>query len=133
LTNLSQPASTSAKCPKLSVGDKVRIHYHPPGRTQSYVEGKISRVDVDTSAGRVFVVDVTYDVIHDVEQALLPGYQNYVLYERWEDFPGRIEMLLKAESQPAPEREPEPLPEEIARRDPRKPGNVIAAIFGRRG
>ena len=130
MTNLSQPISTSAECPKLSVGDEVRVHYHPPGRTQSYVEGRISRIDVDTTAGRVFVIDVTYDVIHDVEQALLPGYQNYVLYERWEDFPGRIEMLFRAKShpdlEPALEHEAEP---EAFRG---KPSNVISAIFGRR-
>ena len=93
---------------------------------------------MDTSAGRVFVIDVTYDVIHDVEQTLLPGYQNYVLYERWEDFPGRIEMLFRAESQPdlepalEQEAEPEPVQGDVERQEPRRPGNVISAIFGRR-
>ena len=48
----------------IAVGDAVRIHYHPPGWTRSFVEGVVSRVEMATSLGRGFMVDVTYDVIH---------------------------------------------------------------------
>jgi hypothetical protein len=51
---------------KIAVGDEVRIHYHPPGSTKSFVEGVVSRVDVTTLRGRVFVVDVTYDPSYGV-------------------------------------------------------------------
>jgi hypothetical protein len=78
---------------KIAVGDEVRVHYHPPGPRQSFVEGVVSRVEVSTLRGRVFVVDATYEVILDREQPIKSGYQNYVLYERWEEFPGRIEVL----------------------------------------
>jgi hypothetical protein len=130
---------------KIAVGDEVRVHYHPPGPTKSFAEGVVSRVDVSTLRGQVFVVDVTYDVILDREQPIKPGYRNYVLYERWEDFPGRVEMLPQAEQEPMPEpeqevereptREPAPEPEldpEAEHRDFRGLGNVIGALFGRR-
>ena len=96
---------------KIAVGDEVRVHYHPLGPRQSFVEGVVSRVEVSTLRGRVFVVDATYEVILDREQPIKSGYQNYVLYERWEEFPGRIEVLSEAQQEPAraPEhgREPE--------------------------
>ena len=90
---------------KIAVGDAVRVHYHPPGPRQSFVEGVVSRVEVSTLRGRVFVVDATYEVILDREQPIKDGYQNYVLYERWEEFPGRIEVLSEAQQEPgrAPE------------------------------
>jgi hypothetical protein len=81
---------------KIAVGDEVRVHYHPPGPRQSFVEGVVSRVEVSTLCGRVFVVDATYEVILDHEQPIKDGYQNYVLYERWEEFPGRIEVLSES-------------------------------------
>src|SRR5919112_2685143 len=81
---------------RVEVGDKVRVHYHPPGRVRSFVEGVVRRTDVSTLRGRVFVVDVTSEVVLDREQSVKPGYQNYVLYERWEEFPGRIEVLSEA-------------------------------------
>lgn len=85
--------------PALSIkaGDKVRVHYHPPGQVRSFVEGVVRRTDVSTLRGRVFVVDVTSEVVLDREQPVKPGYQNYVLYERWEEFPGRIEVLSEPE------------------------------------
>jgi hypothetical protein len=86
---------------KIAVGDEVRVHYHPPGPRQSFVEGVVSRVEVSTLRGRVFVVDATYEVILDREQPIKSGYQNYVLYERWEEFPGRIEVLSEAQQEPA--------------------------------
>jgi hypothetical protein len=90
---------------KIAVGDEVRVHYHPPGPRQSFVEGVVSRVEVSTLRGRVFVVDATYEVILDREQPIKNGYQNCVLYERWEEFPGRIEVLSEAQQEPgrAPE------------------------------
>jgi hypothetical protein len=132
---------------KVSIGDEVRVHYHPPALTKSFAEGVVSRVDVTTLRGRVFVVDVTYDVVHDREQPIKPGYRNYVLYERWEDFPGRIEMLSQVERDPGPEPEANPeVDREVARdsasepelapeaqhQDSRVLGNVIEALFGRR-
>jgi hypothetical protein len=85
---------------KIAVGDEVRVHYHPPGPRQSFVEGVVSRVEVSTLRGRVFVVDATYEVILDREQPIKDGYQNYVLYERWEEFSGRIEVLSEAQQEP---------------------------------
>ena len=95
---------------KIAVGDEVRVYYHPPGPRQSFVEGVVSRVEVSTLRGRVFVVDATYEVILDREQPIKDGYQNYVLYERWEEFPGRIEVLSEAPQEPgrAPEQGWEP-------------------------
>src|ERR671921_1262679 len=81
----------------IKAGDRVRVHYHPPGRVRSFVEGVVCRTEVSTLRGRVFVVEVTSEVVLDREQPVKPGYQNYVLYERWEEFPGRIEMLTEAE------------------------------------
>ena len=40
----------------VAVGDKVRVHYHPPGQTQSFVEGLVTRADVTTELGRMFVI-----------------------------------------------------------------------------
>ena len=95
---------------KIAVGDAVRVHYHPPGPRQSFVEGVVSRVEVSTLRGRVFVVDVTYEVILDREQPIKNGYQNYVLYKRWAEFPGRIEVLSEAQQEPGrtPEHGQEP-------------------------
>jgi hypothetical protein len=95
---------------KIAVGDEVRVHYHPPGPRQSFVEGVVSRVEVSTLRGRVFVVDATYEVILDREQPIKSGYQNYVLYERWEEFSGRIEVLSEAQQEPGrtPEHEQQP-------------------------
>jgi hypothetical protein len=95
---------------KIAVGDEVRVYYHPPGPRQSFVEGVVSRVEVSTLRGRAFVVDATYEVILDREQPIKNGYQNYVLYERWEEFPGRIEVLSEAQQEPGrtPEHGQEP-------------------------
>jgi hypothetical protein len=95
---------------KIAVGDEVRVYYHPPGPRQSYVEGVVSRVEVSTLRGWVFVVDATYEAILDREQPIKDGYQNYVLYERGEEFPGRIEVLSEAQQEPGrtPEHGQEP-------------------------
>ncbi len=93
----------------VKAGDKVQVQYHPPGRVRSLVEGVVCRTNVSTLRGRVFVVDVTFEVVLDREQPVKPGYQNYVLYERCEEFPGRIEVLSEAERvDEAAEPEPKP-------------------------
>jgi hypothetical protein len=97
---------------KLEIGDKVRVHYHPANPRRSFVEGVVRRIDVPTLRGRVFVIDVTYEVVFDREQPVRPGYQNYVLYERRDEFQGRIEVLSGAEVElPS---FPEPLREQMA-------------------
>jgi hypothetical protein len=139
----------------IQAGDKVRVHYHPPGRVRSFVEGVVRRTEVATLRGRVFVVDVTSEVVLDREQPVKPGYQNYVLYERWEEFPGRIEILTEAER--TDETKPMSKPEsklftmverdgedemmpafddeadgsEVEGQDGRRRGSLIASIFGR--
>ena len=141
--------------PKVRAGDEVRVHYHPPGRVRSFVEGVVRRTEVSTLRGRVFVVEVTYEVVLDREQPVKPGYRNYVLYDRWEEFPGRIEILTEAERTDktgfTSEPEPKPLTEaerdgeqemmpafdaeadgsEVEGQDGRRRGSLIASIFGR--
>jgi hypothetical protein len=140
---------------RVQVGDEVRVHYHPPGQVRSFVEGVVRRTDVSTLRGRVFVVEVTSEVVLDREQLVKPGYQNYVLYERWEEFPGRIEVLsdakrvdeTKSTSKPEPkppteverEGDEEMMPafdaeadgSEVEGQDGRRRGSLIASIFGR--
>jgi hypothetical protein len=91
---------------ELDVGDKVRVNFHPPGSMQSYFEGVVTRIDVPTSDGRVFVVRVTHEVILDREHRIMPGFHDFVRYECPNDFPGRIE-VLSAEAQEL-ERQPTP-------------------------
>jgi hypothetical protein len=78
---------------EVAVGDRVRVHFHPPGSMTSFLEGVVRRVDVTTEAGRFFVVEVTHEVIIDQEHRVRPGFQDYVRYECLNDFPGRIEVL----------------------------------------
>ena len=100
---------------RITKGDQVRVHYHPPSHVMSFVEGVVCRTEVSTLRGRMFVVDVTSEVVLDRAQLVKPGYQNYVLYERWEEFPGRIEVLTEAErvdeAKCTAEQGPQPLPE----------------------
>jgi hypothetical protein len=140
----------------VAVGDNVRIHYHPPGQTQSFVEGVVTRVDVMTELGRMFVIAVTSDLIYDREQPFRPGYKDYILYEPRQDFPGRIEVLRQIGNEPEPEpvisespadvqpgpepvtgrqseQEMAPEPEQGDGQDPtRGLGKVLGAVFGRR-
>ena len=135
----------------------VRVHYHPRGRVRSFVEGVVRRTDVSTLRGRVFVVDVTSEFVLDREQPVKSGYQNYVFYDRWEEFPGRIEVLSEAEgvdeAQSTVEPEPKPLVKgeqhteqepisdrdgkedesqaEVEGQDGRRRGSLISSIFGR--
>src|SRR5690242_4188275 len=90
---------------RIAVGHEVRVHYHPPAAAMSFVEGVVSRVEVPTLRGRAFVLDPTYEVILDREQPIRSDYKNYILYERWEEFPGRIELL--SASQPGSKAEAE--------------------------
>jgi hypothetical protein len=133
---------------RITVGDKVRVHYHPPGMAKSFVEGVVSDVDVPTKLGRVFVVDVTSNVIYGREQPIKPRYQRHILYERSDDFPGRIELLSQSEKQPEPEAEPAPEqevmreveleatpasePEQAEDQGSRGLENVVRVLFGRR-
>ena len=139
---------------KVAVGDEVRVHYHPPGLRQSFAEGVVSRLEVTTLRGRGFFIDLTREVILSREQVVKSGYQNFVLYERPDDFPNRIEMLSPAEQpvEATPEKEHLPEPEthpsidqaveenrsvesepDYEERQPsRGLGNVISAVFGRR-
>jgi hypothetical protein len=96
-----------ANAMRIAVGDKVRAHYYPPGERVSFVEGVVRRLDVTTRAGRGFLIDITHDVILGREQRVQPGYQHYVLYERSDDFPGRVEVLApeQREAEPEPGRE----------------------------
>ncbi len=91
---------------KIAVGDEVRVHFHPPGSMKSFSEGVVTRVDVTTREGRFFVVHVRHEVILDREHRIRPGFQDYVRYECWNDFPGRIEILSPADQdvnmEPAP-------------------------------
>jgi hypothetical protein len=80
----------------VAVGDRVRVHFHPPVPLRSFCEGVVSRVDVPTPDGRVFVVDVAYEVILDREHRITPGFPDYVKYECQNNFPSRIEILATA-------------------------------------
>jgi hypothetical protein len=87
----------------IRIGDKVRVHYHPPGERKSFAEGMVRRVAVTTTAGCGFLIDITHDVVLGREQPVKPGYQHYVLYERLDDFPDRVEMLSQGQHEPEPE------------------------------
>lgn len=92
---------------QIAVGDEVRVHFHPPGFMRSFCEGLVSRVDVPTADGRVFMVRVTHEVIINREHRIRPGFHDYVRYECPNDFPGRIEVLSavaqELEREPAPD------------------------------
>ncbi len=55
---------------RIKAGDEVRVHYHPPGRVRSFVEGVVPRTDVSALRGRVLVLDVTSEVVLKWERAL---------------------------------------------------------------
>jgi hypothetical protein len=82
---------------RVRVGDKVRVHYHPPGQVVSFVEGVVSRVDVTTTRGPGFLIDITRDVFLGREQPVKPGYEHYVLYEQLESYPEKVEVLSQAQ------------------------------------
>jgi hypothetical protein len=92
---------------RLAVGDKVRVYYYPANSKRSFVEGVVQTVAIPTSRGPVFVIDVTCEVVFGREQPIRRRHQTYVRYERGDEFPGRIEVLSRAEAEPALEPEPE--------------------------
>jgi hypothetical protein len=136
---------------EVAVGDKVRIHFHPPGSTRSFSEGVVRRVDVTAPQGRFFVVEVGHEVILDREHRIPPGFHDYVRYECQNEFPGRIEVLsdspkeaeepsvVNSVSRCQPEIEPpveaEPTPDlyqvEIELQPVRKRAGLMATLFGR--
>jgi hypothetical protein len=139
---------------QVTIGDKVRVHYHPPGERKSFAEGVVSRLDVTIKEGRGFLIDITHDVVLGREQPVKPGYQHYVLCARSDDFPDRVEMLSRVQHEPAPaleadpahqsepepsadpEAEPEPMsvsePNRVEDRGPRGLGRVVGTFFSRR-
>jgi hypothetical protein len=135
---------------KLAVGDEVRVHFHPPGQMTSFVEGVVSRVDVALPQGRLFVVDVTHEVILDREHPIQSSFQDYVRYECQDDFPGRIEVLSTPKQNVAREPAPVLLAEvireehasetetsdarfqvEVEHQEVSRRGGLIAVLFGR--
>jgi hypothetical protein len=94
---------------RVSIGDKVRVHYHPPGKRTSFAEGVVSRLNVTIKEGHGFLIDITHDVVLGREQPVKPGYQHYVLYERPDEFPDRVEMLSQVPQEPEPALEAEPV------------------------
>jgi hypothetical protein len=83
---------------QIVVGDKVRVHFHPPGLMKSFCEGVVRRVNVTTPEGHFFVVEVAHEVLLDREHRIRPGFEDYVRHECPNDFPGRIELLSTAEN-----------------------------------
>jgi len=84
----------------IAVGDKVRVHFHPPVPMKSYAEGVVSRIDEMAQHGPLIVVDVTHQVILDRTSPIRRGHQDYILYERWNNFPEQIEVLSTADQEP---------------------------------
>jgi hypothetical protein len=78
---------------EIVVGYQVRVHFHPSSPWKSFSEGVVRRVDVNTPAGRFFVLEVAHEVLLDREHRIRPGFLDYVRYECQNDFPGRIEVL----------------------------------------
>lgn len=81
---------------KITVGDQVRVHFHPPGPWKSFSEGLVRRVDVTTPEGRFFVLEVRNEVLLDQPHWIRSDFHDYVQYESRNDFPGRIEVLSTA-------------------------------------
>jgi len=120
----------------IKAGDRVRVHYHPPGPVISFVEGVVSQVSVTTSRGPGFLIDISRDVFLGREQPVKPGYEHYVLYDQLQDFPEKGDVLSRAHreledhlehrSEPdvAQEIEPEPEAETVPNPEP-KPLNQV--------
>ncbi len=86
---------------RIATGDEVRVYYGAPGQATSFIEGVVSRLNVTTTRGRGFLIDITRDVLLGREQPVKPGYQHYVLYEQMENFPGKVEVLSQVQDEPA--------------------------------
>ena len=85
---------------RITQGDEVRVYYGPPGQGTSFVEGVVHRVDVTTTQGRGFLIDISRDVLLGREQPVKPGYQHFVLYEQMKEFPEKVEVLSQAQREP---------------------------------
>jgi hypothetical protein len=78
---------------KIAVGDDVRVHFHPPFPEKSFIEGTVIRVDETFPDGPLIVVDVSHQVILGRQTPIRRGHQEYILSERWKDFPDQIEVM----------------------------------------
>jgi hypothetical protein len=87
---------------ELSVGDKVRVYFYPPGSTSSFVEGVVDRTEVKTFYGPCFSLQRIREVVlgHEVTTPRVLPY--IIRYQREDDFEGRIEILASV-AQPEPE------------------------------
>jgi hypothetical protein len=84
---------------RVTEGDQVRVHYHPPGPVMSFVEGVVRCVDMKLTEGGGFLIDITRDVLLGQEQPVTSSFQHYVPLTRSDDFPRRVEVLSRAERQ----------------------------------
>ena len=107
---------------QIAPGDEVRVHFHPPGSMRSFCEGVVSRVDVTTTGGRFFAVDVKHEVILNGEHRIRPGFHDYVRYNDPNDFEGRIEILATAGQDVATD----PAPIQAAGQPPEEPDQGAA-------
>jgi hypothetical protein len=99
---------------ELSVGDKVRVHYHPAGATTSFIEGIVDQSKVKTFYGLSFSMQVTREVILGREAQTVRNLPCIIRYEKEDDFEGRIEILepvARTEAESVAEVEPEAGPE----------------------
>jgi hypothetical protein len=127
---------SKAVATELGVGDKVRVHFHPPGPMSSFCEGVVRRVDVAAPEGRFFVVEVMNEVILDREHRIKPGFEEYVRYECRNDFPGRIEIHSPAEPSEREDHEPKPAiglrlveaPDDLAQNPEAKHGQFLTQL-----
>jgi hypothetical protein len=87
---------------ELSVGDKVRVYFYPPGSTSSFVEGVVDRTEVKTFYGPCFSLQRMREVVLDREVATPRALPYIIRYQREDDFEGRIEILASV-AQPEPE------------------------------
>jgi hypothetical protein len=131
---------------RVTAGDEVRVYYCRPGRVMSFVEGVVYRVDVTTTRGRGFLIDISRDVLFGQEQPVKPGYQHYVLYEQLNDFPEKVEVLPQAQREPTnhqghgsgtdveqePEEEADKSKVDAEYQDEERRDSRIISIFGRR-
>jgi hypothetical protein len=87
---------------ELSVGDKVRVYFYPPGSTSSFVEGVVDRAEVKTFYGPCFSLQRIREVVLGRE-VTTPRVLPYIIrYQREDDFEGRIAILASV-AQPEPE------------------------------
>jgi hypothetical protein len=137
---------------KIAIGDDVRVHFHPPFPEKSFIEGTVTRIDETFPDGPLIVVDVSHQVILGRQAPIRRGHQEYILSERWNDFPDQIEVLHMAED-PWREALPDPSDQSVLQETSHDPmnermvyseqsgseqqhkaphrGSFLAALFGR--